>query len=116
MLYYKDGRFAADKIFSFFALNYITRKRNNSSGKWFVEKFQEDCATTLDELKDRIAKGDTKFVNGLTYWNKRVKGSANSLLVPEAIRIIFLDQLPCRKGKWSSHLFYNFIMCGTLLA
>lgn len=75
MLYYEDGRFARDKIFTFFATNYIMRKRNSSSGNWFVDKFQNDCPVTLEDLQDRIRKGDTKFVNGITYWNKRVKGS-----------------------------------------
>ena len=29
LLYYEDGRFAKDKIFCFFAMNYITRRRNS---------------------------------------------------------------------------------------
>ena len=76
MLYFKDGRFATDKIFTFFAMNYIARKRNSSSGQWFVDKFTSNCPETLDELKCSIAKGDTKFLNSLSYWNKRVKGSS----------------------------------------
>ena len=76
LLYYEDGRFARDKIFSFYALNYITRMRNNSSGKWFVDKFQQNCPETLGDLKESIEKGDTKFVNSLTYYNKRVRGSS----------------------------------------
>jgi hypothetical protein len=32
MLQYKDGRFATDKMWCFFALNYSTRRRNQTSG------------------------------------------------------------------------------------
>ena len=76
LLYYEDGRFAKDKIFSFYALNYITRMRNNSSGKWFVDKFQHNCPETLQDLQSSIEKGETKFINSLTYYNKRVRGSS----------------------------------------
>jgi hypothetical protein len=75
LLYYEDGRFAADKIFTFFALNYIVRKRNSSSGMFFVDNFNSECPDTLEELQDKIRSGDTTFINSLTYWNKRVKGS-----------------------------------------
>ena len=76
MLFYEDGRFARDKIFCFFAMNYIVRRRNQSSGKFFVDHFQRNCPDTLDELKEAIKDGDTSFVNSLTYYNKRIKGSA----------------------------------------
>jgi len=75
MLYYEDGRFAKDKIFSFFAMNYIIRQRNASSGRFFIDKFQRKCPKTLDDLKESILKGDTTFVNSLCYYQKRVKGS-----------------------------------------
>ena len=75
MLFYEDTRFAVDKIFTFFALNYIVRHRNSTSGGFFIDKFQRDCPETLEDLKKQIQKGDTSFVNSLTYYNKRVKGS-----------------------------------------
>jgi hypothetical protein len=75
LLYYEDGRFASDKIFTFFAMNYIVRKRNSTSGMWFVDNFNSDCPDSLDELQEKIRSGDTTFINSLTYWNKRVKGS-----------------------------------------
>ena len=76
MLFYEDGRFAKDKIFCFFAMNYIVRRRNQSSGKFFVDQFQKNCPDTLEELQDAIKGGDTSFVNSLTYYNKRITGSA----------------------------------------
>lgn len=75
MLFYEDARFIADPIFSFFALNYIIRHRNSSSGRFFIDKFHGNCPETLDELKEQIQNGDTSFINSLTYYNKRVKGS-----------------------------------------
>jgi hypothetical protein len=76
LLYYEDGRFCKDKIFCFFAMNYIIRHRNSSSGKFFIEKFQRNVPDTLDELKEEIRNGNTSFVNHLTYYNKRIKGSS----------------------------------------
>lgn len=75
MLLYEDGRFTRDKFFSFFALNYITRYRNSSSGNWFINDFNKGGPACLEELKESIRKGDLRFINRLTYFNKRVKGS-----------------------------------------
>lgn len=77
MLYYEDGRFAADSLFGFFALNYIIRNRNSSSGNWFINNFQKNCPDTVEELKARIEAGDTSFINSLTYYSQRVKGSTS---------------------------------------
>ena len=74
-MYYEDARFAKDKLFCFFVMNYIIRHRNSSSGKFFIENFQRDVPDNLEELKEAIRNGNTSFVNHLTYWNKRIKGS-----------------------------------------
>ena len=76
LLHYKDGRFSRDKVFCFFAMNYIVRQRNSSSGRFFVDKFHRNCPETLEELKETINEGDVTFVNSLTYYNRRVKGSS----------------------------------------
>ena len=76
LLYYEDARFATDKIFVFFAMNYIIRHRNSSSGRFFIDKFQRNVPDTLSELQETIKNGDTSFVNNITYWNKRIKGSS----------------------------------------
>jgi len=75
LLFYEDGRFAKDHLFNFYALNYITRQRNATSGRWFVKEFAKSCPDTLEELHTRIAKGDTSFVNCISYYNARIKGS-----------------------------------------
>jgi hypothetical protein len=74
MLYYKDARFTTDKIFSFFAMNYISRHRNSSSGHWFVSDFNKNCPETLEDLHNKIASGNTSFINQINYYNARVKG------------------------------------------
>jgi Helitron helicase-like domain at N-terminus len=76
LLYYEDARFAKDKIFCFFAMNYIIRHRNSTSGRFFIDNFQRNVPDTLPELQEQIKNGNTSFVNGLTYWNKRIKGSS----------------------------------------
>jgi hypothetical protein len=35
-LYMEDGRFARDKTWCFYALNYAERRRNKVQGQWFV--------------------------------------------------------------------------------
>jgi hypothetical protein len=75
LLYYEDGRFASDKLFCFFCMNYIVRNRNSTSGQYFISEFQRNVPNTLDELKTEIKKGNTAFVNHITYYNRRIKGS-----------------------------------------
>lgn len=76
MLKYFDARFLKDPVFVFYANNYITRRLNSSSGKWFVESFHTNAPESLSELKDTIRAGDMTFIKSLTYSSKRVKGSS----------------------------------------
>lgn len=57
-------------------MNYITRHRNHSSGCFFVSGFKKNAPNSLDDLKEDIANGDTSFVDSLTYYSHRVKGSS----------------------------------------
>ena len=76
MIYYQDGRFTKDKFFCFFALNYITRRRNASSGNWFIKDFNHGGPKTLDDLKSEIEKDKNfSFINRLNYYNRNIKGS-----------------------------------------
>lgn len=77
LLLYEDGRFATDKLFCFFALNYIVRHRNSAGSNWFLSDFNDNCPDTLEELHQRIKSGDTSFVNHINYWNDRVTGSSS---------------------------------------
>ena len=75
LLYYQDGRFAEDKMWSFFALNYTVRKKNSDSGAYFVDGFFENGPKTIPELQHQIENGDTSWINRLAYYSYHVKGS-----------------------------------------
>ena len=76
LLYYEDGRFAKDRFFCFFALNYMLRRRNTSGGQFFIKQFNNDlCPDNLEDLQKEVAKGNTHFVNNLSYFSKNVPGS-----------------------------------------
>jgi hypothetical protein len=76
MLMLDDGRFAKDKMWCFFALNFATRRRNQGQGRYFATGFYKDAPKTLEELKENIKEGDTTFVDKITYYARRVKGSS----------------------------------------
>ena len=76
LIYYKDGRFARDPIWCFFALNYKQRHQNTSSGGWFVKSFASAIPNSLSDLKEKIAQGDDSFVSKLAYFGKTTTGSS----------------------------------------
>ena len=75
MVYQKDGRFARDKLWCFFALNYIQRHRNMTNGGYFVESHINDPPLTLQELQQQINSGNTSFISKLQYFSKNIRGS-----------------------------------------
>jgi hypothetical protein len=76
LLHYEDGRFARDKLWCFFTLNYIYRHRNMSQSRFFVKDFLGEEPPTLEELKEQISNGNMEFVDKLMYYSKNVSGSA----------------------------------------
>ena len=76
LLDYEDGRFASDKMWCFFALNYCTRRRNQDSGRFFVNGFDKNTPQSMDELKEKLRNGETGFLDKITYYSKRVRGSS----------------------------------------
>jgi len=76
LLYYEDGRFAKDKLWSFFALNFIFRRRNEAQSRFFVKDFVGDSPPSLNDLKNKIASGDTTFIDKLMYFGKNISGSS----------------------------------------
>ena len=75
LLYYKDGRFAKDRIWCFFALDFATRKKNQMSGGFFADGFFKDVPKTLTELQADIADGNTQWLDRLCYYSQKVLGS-----------------------------------------
>jgi hypothetical protein len=76
LLQYEDGRFAKDKMWSFFVLNFTTRRRNQTSGRFFVDGFHKNSPESVEELQERISGGDTSFINHLTYYSQKVRGGS----------------------------------------
>ena len=75
LLFYFDGRFARDKMWCFFALNYSIRRKNTISGGYFVNDFYKDGKKTLTELQEEIKRGKLDWVNCIQYYSHKVKGS-----------------------------------------
>ena len=75
LLYYFDGRFARDKMWCFFALNYAMRRKNATAGSYFVKSFVEDCPKTLPELQEKIENDDIDWINKIQYYSHKVRGS-----------------------------------------
>jgi hypothetical protein len=75
LLRYADGRFARDKMWCFFALNYSQRKSVMKQGGYFVNSFYKDGPSTLDDLQERLRKGETGWVDRITYFGHKVTGS-----------------------------------------
>ena len=75
LMMYEDGRFATDKVFCFYAMNYAVRRRNRESGNFFVNVFASRCKPDLESIQEEIANGKTSFINQITYFSKTVRGS-----------------------------------------
>ena len=76
-MHYEDGRFSNDVMWSFYIANFITRRKNQSSGSFYVKTFYENGPKTLSELKDRLSNGDTEWIDRLSYFTKTVPGSSS---------------------------------------
>jgi len=75
LLLYRDGRFARDPIWPFFAYNYTIRKRNRDSGAYFINSIISNPPKSLEELQDSLRNGDTSFVSKIMYYQRRISGS-----------------------------------------
>ena len=76
MLLYEDGRFAKDKMWCFYVLNVSNRRANQSSGAFFVNNWFKSGQQTLDEIRRDIKAGNTKWIDKITYYSKRIRGSS----------------------------------------
>jgi hypothetical protein len=76
LLLYEDGRFARDKMWCFFTLNYSQRKNVMSQGSYFVNSFYKDGPASLADLQDAIRSGQSGWIDRITYFGFRVSGSA----------------------------------------
>ena len=72
--YYEDGRFIRDKVFAFYALNYVNRHTNASQGKYYINQHNKEF-DDLEDLQEAIKKGLVSWISKLIYFSSQVKGS-----------------------------------------
>ena len=73
---YKDSRFARDKMWAFCALNFMSRRINQSSGAFFVNSFFTQGPKNLGDLQAEVALGKSSWVSSITYFSHKVTGSS----------------------------------------
>jgi hypothetical protein len=76
LLFYEDGRFAKDKLWCFFMLNYIYRHQNFNQSQWFVKEFNGNSIPTMEQLQSLFDNGDDSFIEKLMYFGKIIPGTA----------------------------------------
>jgi hypothetical protein len=76
LLYYYDGRFARDKFWTFYALNFVERRRNQKRGTFFVNTFSNEKEKTLEEIVEEIKGGRTAWLEKISYYSANIKGSS----------------------------------------
>ena len=52
-IYYEEVRFADDKVFAFYVLNYVNRHTNSSQGRYYVKEFKKDF-DCLEDFQDAV--------------------------------------------------------------
>jgi hypothetical protein len=71
-----DGRFAKDKTWCFYALNYAECRRNTTQDQWLVNSLlHTEEIPCIDSLKEKLKNNDTKFIEKLQYFAQCLPGS-----------------------------------------
>ena len=73
-IYYEDGRFADNKVFAFYVINYVNRYTNSSQGSYYVKEFNKDF-DCLEDLHNSVVHNDFKWINKLMYFSSSIKES-----------------------------------------
>ena len=76
LLHFQDARFSSDNVWCFYALNFLNRRKNQLNGNFYVDTFFKDGPKDLGQLKTQLEKGNTEWIDCLSYWSHRVRGSA----------------------------------------
>ena len=75
MACFEDGRFQRDEMFCFHVYNLKMRRRNSAYSRFYGNSdCLGDMPETIDEMKDRIDKGNTDFVSKIMFSCERVRG------------------------------------------
>lgn len=78
LLSFEDGRFAASKTWSFYALDYHQRDQNDKNGNFFVREgtFGEDYET-VEGLEEKINNGNISWIDSVRNYSRRIPGCDN---------------------------------------
>jgi hypothetical protein len=77
LLHYYDGRFAKDKFWCFYTLNFCERRRTNSQGSFYVNTWSNEKEKTVDEIAEEIKNGNTQWIEKISFFANNIKGSSN---------------------------------------
>lgn len=75
LLLYKDGRFATHGTWRYFALNMVLRWRATKNAKVYIRHKDQDAVSTIDELKAKVAAGDTELLGNMMYYSSTIAGT-----------------------------------------
>ena len=75
MIKYEDGRFMADKMWTFYALNYRDRLKNKGRGSFFVNKISQEENKTVEDIIQEVSEGNLTWIDKISYFNGQVKAS-----------------------------------------
>ena len=68
LVYYYDGRFAADVAFPFVALNMMYRRRAAEQSGWFLKSHVDEPPLNAAAIQDRIRSGGESFLDRLRHF------------------------------------------------
>jgi hypothetical protein len=55
----------------------LNKKKKPNIWQVFVDGFDKDAPESMDELKDRLTKGDMSFIDKIMHYSQRVRGSSS---------------------------------------
>jgi hypothetical protein len=75
LLRYEDGRFARDKMWTFYALNYRERLKNKARGSFFVNNFNTSDIRDVEDIVSQVSKGDMTWIDKISYFNGTLRAT-----------------------------------------
>jgi hypothetical protein len=109
-LFMADDRFAKDKTWCFYALNYSECRRNMMQGQWFVNNLlHTEEIPCIDSLKEKLKNKNTKFIEKLQYVAQCVPGSDSYWRNKRSDLISWMVH-HVEQGKWGSISVCDFVL------
>jgi hypothetical protein len=103
-----DGRFAKDKTWCLYALNYAERRSNMTQGQWFVNNLlHTEDIPCIDSVKEKLKNNDKKIIEKLQYFAQCVPGSDSYWINKRADLISWIGH-HVEQGNGDPSLFVTF--------